>query len=162
MIAKRIIYNGTEIYNRDKQGRFSSFSIKLGKLVKKSLFVMGAVSVIGWSIMAGSYLMPKTIYAEKEVITKVPLSFEEIPMLVKICKAESGNRQLNTSGRVLRGKVEPSDIGYCQINETIWNDKARELGYDIFTEKGNKDMAVWIYLNYGSQPWNASKAIWNK
>ena len=83
-------------------------------------------------------------------------------MLVKICKAESGLRQFNSKGDVLRGKVNRSDIGICQINEVINNDEARRLGYDIYTEQGNKDYAVWLYMHRGSEPWNSSKSIWNK
>ncbi len=85
--------------------------------------------------------------------------FSNYPLLVKICKAESQNRQFAKDGDVLRGSVTPSDIGYCQINEPTWNDTARNLGkdYDIYTEEGNKNMAINIFLHEGSDPWNSSK-----
>ena len=82
--------------------------------------------------------------------------------LQAICTAESGGKQFKADGRVVRGHVNPSDIGICQINEPIWNDLARELGFDIYTEAGNKDMALWLFDRYGTEPWNASKHMWIK
>ena len=84
------------------------------------------------------------------------------PILLKISKCESGGKQFKENGRVIRGKVTPSDIGKFQINEVIWNDKARELGFDIFTEEGNTQFAVWLLNNYGSAPWYLSSNCWNK
>lgn len=150
-------------YNRNKIGRFAKISkIKnwICKITKRAIIGMFVLQLCGWSLYLGSQLIPVTVMAEKEV-TK-PIRMEDIPMLVKICKAESGLRQFNSKGDVLRGKVNRSDIGICQINEVINNDEARRLGYDIYTEQGNKDYAVWLYMHRGSEPWNSSKSIWNK
>ena len=150
-------------YNRNKIGRFAKISkIKnwICKITKRAIIGMFLLQLCGWSLYLGSQLIPVTVMAEKEV-TK-PIRMEDIPMLVKICKAESGLRQFNAKGDVLRGKVNRSDIGICQINEVINNDEARRLGYDIYTEQGNKDYAVWLYMHRGSEPWNSSKSIWNK
>ncbi len=161
----KVFVNGTDIkWNRDGGGRFSSIKSKIMKFIKKVVLV-AIVGVVIYGIGYGAYVAgaqfnPKTVYAEKEV--QVPLKFEDMPLLVKICNAESGGKQFLTNGHIVRGKVEPSDLGFCQINETIWNDKARELGYDIYTEQGNKDMAIWIYLRQGSQPWSASRSMWSK
>lgn len=150
-------------YNRNKIGRFAKISkIKnwIARVTKRTIKVMFVLQLMGWSVYVGSQLLPVTVMAEKEV--PKPIKMEDIPMLVKICKAESGLRQFNAKGDVLRGKVNKSDIGICQINEVINNDEARRLGYDIYTEQGNKDYAVWLYMHRGSEPWNSSKAIWNK
>jgi hypothetical protein len=104
-------------------------------------------------------LSPKLVYADRKV--EVPIQ-PDIPILTKICNAESGGKQFNSDGSVVRGKVNPSDIGICQINEPTWNDRARKLGFDIYTQDGNEAMAQWIFLNYGDIPWSASKAGWNK
>lgn len=129
---------------------------------KRVAFVAIALDVVGWS-MTGAYyyakmtIPPKTVNAEVRV--EVPTS-EFPPILQRICQAESGGKQFLKNGHVVRGKVNPSDVGLCQINETIWNDTARDLGYDIYTEQGNKDMAVYIFNHYGSDPWSSSKLNW--
>jgi hypothetical protein len=126
--------------------------------------VIVAIDALGWASVAGynyakGNVAPLTVYAEK--ITEVPVNTFP-PMLTKICNAESGGKQFNKDGSVLRGRVNPSDIGFCQLNEPIWNDKARKMGLDIYTEQGNKDMALYIFSNYGTDPWNSSKVMWSK
>ena len=137
--------------------RFQVIRYKAIKLAKRTLIVGSILSAMGWSAYTAASYFPQTVYADHDVIVNV----QPFPaMLTRICKAESGLRQFNAKGDVLRGKVEPSDIGYCQINETIWNDKARKMGIDIYTEQGNKDMALYIFNNYGTDPWNSSKQSW--
>ncbi len=106
----------------------------------------------------------KPTYAEtiKEIPVYVTATTTMPAMLLKICKAESGGKQFKADGHVLRGKITPSDIGFCQINETYWNDIARDMGIDIYTEQGNKEMAIYIFNNFGEQPWSASKSNWSK
>jgi len=135
-----------------------------GRTLFKSMIVSGVISISGWLLLGGYYyaksnIAPVTVYAEK--ITEVPITTWP-PILTRICRAESGLHQFKANGDVIRGRIEPSDIGYCQINETIWNDKARKLGFDIFTEQGNKDMAMYLFNNYGTEPWNSSRSIWSK
>ena len=133
------------------------------RLTKKTLIVSAKVCAVAWIVVIGAYSYnhyhPLIVWQEK--VVEIPIR-EFPPMLMKICKAESGLRQFNKDGSVLRGRVNPSDVGFCQINEPIWNDTARKLGYDIYTEQGNKDMAMYIYLNFGSDPWNSSKTGWSK
>jgi hypothetical protein len=83
------------------------------------------------------------------------------PALVTICTAESGGKH-EVNGKIVHGHVNPNDIGICQINQTIWGDKAYELGYEIRDVEGNKKMAKWLFYRYGTQPWNSSKHIWEK
>lgn len=85
----------------------------------------------------------------------------EIPeILDKIAMCESSNRHFNNSGEVLRGTINPSDIGKYQINEKYWKEKAEELGFDIYTEEGNEAMALWLYEHYGTKCWAWSKPCW--
>ena len=123
----------------------------------KNTFVVGSILAAGYGL--GAITNPITTFATVEKIVNVEV---EIPLLDKICQAESGGKQFKANGSVTRGLVNPSDIGICQINEPLWNDQARKLGYDIYTEAGNKAMAKWLFVRYGSQPWSASKHIWNK
>jgi len=89
------------------------------------------------------------------------------PELQRICSCESTGRpdndpvQFNADGTVLQGKLNSNDIGMCQINTKYWLTKSQDLGYDIYTEEGNKQMALWIYQNNGNQPWFWSKSCWN-
>lgn len=136
-------------------------------LTTKRTFIVLSLMFLAMWLTVGGYLYaqknikPVTVWAESIKEVPVGTKFEDIPMLMKICKAESGNRQFNAKGDVLRGTVNPSDIGYCQINEYINNDLARKLGYDIFTEKGNKDFAVYLFLQRGTQPWKSSQCTVN-
>jgi hypothetical protein len=142
----------------------NSFWIKAKRYTRKAVIVLASFWALNYAVVIGGQLTTNTVYADREIIREIPIAtkFEDIPMLVKICKAESGNRQFNKNGDVLRGTVNRSDIGYCQINEPIHNDVARKLGYDIYTEQGNKDYAIYLFMREGSTPWNSSKVLWNK
>ena len=83
-------------------------------------------------------------------------------ILQKIAYCESGDNHFNKDGRVIRGKINNLDIGRYQINLLYWNDKAKELGLDIFDEDDNETMATWIYDNHGTKPWKWSKKCWDK
>lgn len=161
------VFNGNQYITKFKVGdKRIPFLRRVTNRIKLALWTGAKICVIAWMVvgglLVGQHLTPASVvYADKEVPTK--LKFEDIPMLVKICKAESGGgHQFNKDGSVVRGKVNPSDIGYCQINEYINNDEARKLGYDIFTEEGNKDYAIYLFTHRGTEPWNSSKPIWSK
>jgi|ERR1700733_4789176 len=146
--------------------RWEIIKFRTARFLRKLFIVtsiIGATAGISYaSFKAGGTLSPVTVFADK--IVNVPIVQDQPfpPMLQKICDAESGGNQFLPNGNVVRGKVTPDDVGYCQIHESLWEDKARSLGYDIYTEQGNKDMALWIFDNYGTAPWNASKSIWSK
>ncbi len=73
----------------------------------------------------------------------------------KVCtKAQYGSVLMttNTNGSI--------DIGKYAINNRVWEAKAVQLGYNIYTEQGNHDMAVWIATNAGVKQWNASASRW--
>lgn len=153
-------YVGEITVDGKKYTKWQIFKMRLVTLFKRTViasFLIG--SIVGAFKIGLSQSVPVTVFADR--VTEVP-TMPDIPLLDKICKAESGDRQFAADGSVLRGKVDPSDIGYCQINEPTWNDQARKLGYDIYTQDGNIAMAQWLFLRYGSQPWNASKPVWSK
>ena len=132
--------------------------IKTAMYIKRTIIVSSVICVFGYGYVAGLHTLISN--ADTKIVYVQATSTFPV-MLTKICKAESGLHQFNSSGSVLRGKVNPSDIGYCQISEPTWDDQARKLGYDIFTEQGNKDMALWLYSNQGVQPWDSSKCTSN-
>lgn len=149
--------------------RWQVFKYKTARLIRNVAIgtaIVAFLSGISYgSYKAGAELNPRIVSAQVRVevpVTNFP------PILQKICNAEvTGNPstpsyQFNKDGSVVRGKVNRSDIGYCMINEPLWNDQARKLGYDIYTEQGNKDMALWLFQNYGNEPWYLSKSMWKK
>lgn len=80
--------------------------------------------------------------------------------MIDIAGCESHFMQFNPDGSVLRGKVNPKDVGYYQINE-YWNGAdAKKLGYNIYSEAGNIGYALYLYHTQGTKPWNASKSCW--
>ena len=84
------------------------------------------------------------------------------PVLQRIAQCESWGQQWTRDGQVLRGKRNPQDLGLFQINAVVWAKKAEELGYDLYTQDGNTQMARYIFENYGSVPWQASVKCWSR
>lgn len=92
-----------------------------------------------------------------------PKVLEVPPILERIAECESGNTQarvINGIFQVVRGKVNPKDVGRFQLNEKYWLKKSKELGFNIYTWYGNTQMALWLYEHYGTSPWNWSKPCW--
>lgn len=91
---------------------------------------------------------PGIIYTQNEV--------RLIPALEAICVCESG-KQFHPDGSVVRGRVNPLDIGMCQINQKYHGEASEALGFDIFTEVGNIKYSNHLYKQQGAQPWFWSK-----
>ncbi len=89
----------------------------------------------------------KAVAIENNVSTK----------LVQIARCESGMRQFMFDGTLLRGEINPKDVGLFQINEKYHLKESRELGMDIYTIEGNVAYAVWLAKNQGYRPWIHSK-----
>lgn len=138
--------------------KFQIFKFWCRNGLRRATIAVMVVALSGGSSWIYRQIDPKIVQADAVTI-EVPKEqrLSDFPILMKICKAESSGKQFAANGNVIRGKVNPSDIGICQINEPTWNDKARKLGYDIYTEKGNEDMAIYIFVNYGTAPWNSSR-----
>lgn len=96
--------------------------------------------------------------AEEKLKPVVP----EVPkVLALIAECESEGQQFEEDGTtVKRGVVNPKDVGKYQINEFYHLDDAKRLGYDIYTEAGNTEMALHLYKQSGTMPWLASKDCW--
>lgn len=77
-----------------------------------------------------------------------------------IARCESGFRQFDASGEVLRGQINRLDRGIYQINEKYHLETAKRLGHDIYTVEGNLDMAAYILKTQGLQAWDASSKCW--
>ena len=97
----------------------------------------------------------------KTVEQQVEERFSDTPVMIRIASCESGLRQFNMDGTVLRGVINPKDIGVFQINTDYHLEEAERLGIDIFTTKGNLEYAYVLYINEGTKPWNWSAGCWN-
>jgi len=94
----------------------------------------------------------------KTPITEVsPLN---VDIMVKIAFCESGGRQFNSDGTVIRGRENPKDVGKFQINEYYHLADSKRLGMDIYTLEGNTAYATHLYETQGTKPWSASLGCW--
>ena len=100
-------------------------------------------------------------YTRDTVERRVSQYFEDIPILIQIARCESGFRQYDKYGEVLRGLVNSSDVGVFQINKYYHSDRAESLGLDLNTIEGNMAYARDLYNREGTQPWSASKKCWS-
>ena len=101
--------------------------------------------------------MSPQIKQESNVVTQND-SIPEILQRIAIC--ESGGKQFDAQGTVIKGIQNTLDTGKYQINLKYWSEDARRLNYDLFTEEGNELMALWIYKHYGTKPWSWSEKCW--
>ncbi len=91
---------------------------------------------------------------------------DEVEEMVRICQLESyGCNQFEADGvtplqsrKVDDPKTGTHAIGKYQISEHWYGEQAKLLGYNIYTEPGNQDMALWVRLNYGADEWNTYEA----
>jgi hypothetical protein len=90
------------------------------------------------------------------------MSSELPPLFARIAHCESRDRQFNEEGTILRGTVNPYDVGRYQINAIHWEEEAEKRGIDIYTEDGNEAMALYIYKKFGTKPWRSSQKCWDK
>ncbi len=162
----KIYYNGELL--RDRRGRFTSYLHRFRMFIRDVLRYIG-MGIVGTCVMflcASLFLTKWEQWGFKDVYyASAPPVFadekEELPpVLIRIAKCESGNKHYNADGTLVRGKIVPTDLGRFQISAPHWEKKARELGWDIHSPYGNEQMAVWIYENYGTEPWSASKKCW--
>ena len=88
----------------------------------------------------------------------------EAPVLDKIMICESEGNHLDKNGQVKMNvnTDKTIDIGIFQINLTIWGATAGTMGLDLSKESDNKQFALWLYKNYGTEFWSNSSKCWSK
>ena len=86
--------------------------------------------------------------------------FENTPIMAEVARCESHFRQYDRNGDVIRGRVNSSDVGVMQINETYHLDRSEKLGIDIYTTEGNLAYAKFLYEEQGVRPWLSSANCW--
>lgn len=88
--------------------------------------------------------------------------FADLPELVDVSFCESRFRQHDKNGNVLRGEINPSDVGVMQINLYYHQKDAQKLGHDLYTLEGNTAYARDLYEKQGLDPWVHSSGCWTK
>lgn len=88
--------------------------------------------------------------------------FKDDPILAEIAKCESTFKQYGSTGEVIQGRINKSDVGVMQINKYYHLKQALKLGYDLHTAQGNMAYAQWLYDREGTKPWNSSSKCWGK
>ena len=76
-------------------------------------------------------------------------------VLEAIARCE-GVTQFKSDGTLVRGYVNPQDVGKFQINEKYHLADSIRMGYDIYTLEGNTAYAEYLYRTQGVKPWSAS------
>jgi hypothetical protein len=107
------------------------------------------------------------VVQEVEIVKEVPKlvgvhEWQVPPILRKIARCESQNTHYDRQGHVLRGRANPHDVGKYQINTAVWGSVAARLGYDLYDEQGNEQMALYLLHHYGSLPWQQSATCWGR
>lgn len=156
------------VYYNDKLYAKMDINKKVKKDNSERNFIAGIIifiaMVIGGSFFFEDTTAIKQVEAKEIVIEKiVKVKDDTVPPILKhIAECESGGKQFDKNGKVIRGKVNRNDIGKFQLSETVWGKTAKQKGFDIYTKKGNEQMAMYLFENYGSTPWIHSKSCWVK
>lgn len=100
-----------------------------------------------------------TTYAKSSTEQAVRKHFASYPVLVSIARCESGFRQFDENGRILKNP-NSSATGVMQIMSSVHRHAASRLNYDINTLAGNLGYAKHLYKTEGTRPWNPSRHCW--
>jgi hypothetical protein len=100
-------------------------------------------------------------WTSSSVELQVRKAFADTPIMVQIAKCESGFRQYDERGVLLRNK-HSSASGVFQVMFSLHYATADKLGFQLETTKGNIGYAKYLYNTQGTNPWNASKHCWGK
>jgi hypothetical protein len=105
-----------------------------------------------FAVFLGS-LSPVQVYANSNAPIEriVRGAFSDIPEMISIARCESGFRQFNADGSVL--KASGRYLGIFQIDERIHTEKALGMGFDIKTVEGNIGYARHLHSVSGTNPW---------
>lgn len=131
--------------------------------------------VMFWSFIAGLIYggfevgrnLPKPESAE--AAPRIVEVSKDAPILQRICSCESEGNPNGKGIQTKNGKLVTNrnsdgsdDVGACQINVKYWGLEAMQMDLNLTEEKDNRAMAKYIYENYGTDPWNASKSCWKR
>ena len=126
--------------------------------MKAGAFTCAIIWVAVCALKAGQAL--ENIQSIPVVHAEITVEKQEIPaIMVRIAKCESGGNHYR-NGQVLINATQ--DAGKYQINLPVWSKRATEMRLNLMNEKDNETFAIWLFENYGSEPWFSSKKCWSK
>ncbi len=102
----------------------------------------------------------KVIIEPLNVNELISQEFGTSSVMHRIAQCESGKRQFQANGEVLRGRVNNKDVGIFQINEYYHLLESKNLGFDINTTEGNIGYAKHLFETNGTRPWIWSEPCW--
>lgn len=138
-----------------------------------NLASMTLTGLFVWSSFGTSSALTPQVAVSKPVEPAAPVAVEKTikelvedefgagHIMVAVARCESQYRQFH-EGEVLRGKVNPKDVGVFQINEDYHLSIAMKLDLDLETTDGNIAYARYLYNQKGTAPWIWSKPCWGK
>lgn len=155
---------------RNAKGQFTirGFLRQVGESLRRAVRWIVIKTMYGaavFLVLAGVYLYgeasAKTISATNVIVQQQATGIA--PVLHRIAVAGSGDQQFGKDGQVIVhvNSNNTYDIGRYQIN-SIWNETASKMGYNLMVEKDNEAFAKYLFENKGSGPWSSSSARWNK
>ena len=97
---------------------------------------------------------------EDVIVAKATVAGVNSRLALKIAVCESGLRQFNEQGGVLRGGHNPDDAGLFPINQRYHLTQSQTQDYDIYSTEGNIDYALGLLKEEGTRHWRASQACW--
>ncbi|MEY3784488.1 MAG: hypothetical protein RLZZ230_810, partial [Candidatus Parcubacteria bacterium] len=86
----------------------------------------------------------------------VRLYFQDIPVMIKVAKCESGYVHQLADGSILHGRVDSADTGVMQINLRYHGAAAAAMKLDLDNLHDNMAYARHLYETQGTRPWSAS------
>lgn len=145
--------------------KWQVFKFKTARLIRKVFMIaMATAGVTIIVLLSTEYQVSQRLKITKEAPVVSAEDVNEIPPVMKrVAQCESGNKQYADNGQVITNgnKNGSVDIGRFQINLSIWGETATELGFDLTKDEDNTNFALYLYENYGTEPWVWSKKCWN-
>jgi hypothetical protein len=98
-------------------------------------------------------------YSASKVMSKKYSVPEEL--MNKIIKAESGNNPLVENKVSTATGCSQWILGsWRSYGKMLWGDEFHSK--NIYSPKDNVELLAWTIANYGTSPWDASRAVWGK
>lgn len=159
IIVKKDRFNTTVSYGKNRTRLYETLPER---------WVKNTLSVLLISFLAVYAIPHIQEVAEAEVVTKeveklIVVRDVTLPaVLHRIAKCESNDQHYGKTGQVLvvGNKNGTVDIGRYAINNYYWGAEATEMGLDLFDEKDNETMALYIFKEKGTSPWEATAHCW--
>lgn len=154
------------IKNRHIIGTIIAFGVAIGAHMLKvpsttTVLTSNLVAQTAYAQVEDAEIGRKTGFEVAHVESVVRAYFADVPVLADIASCESHFTHVNQStGEVLRGRANSSDVGVMQINEYYHTNTAEKMNLDLHVMEDNLRYARFLYEQEGTRPWNASKHCW--